>query len=123
MEVVTISGYHDVPRNDEQSLLKALAHQPLSVAIDASGRDFQFYSGVRKLNMLSHLYYLLNFHFPASRNIRGVLTMGLLLLVFAGGIQRTLWNRSGSWSGSRRIWIIIGGRLYHREEFLGTKVG
>jgi len=45
-EVVTISGYHDVPQNNEQSLLKALANQPLSVAIDASGRDFQFYSGV-----------------------------------------------------------------------------
>ncbi|XWS68366.1 hypothetical protein CRYUN_Cryun04dG0083700 [Craigia yunnanensis] len=45
MEVVKISGYHDVPENDEQSLLKALAHQPLSVAIEASGRDFQFYSG------------------------------------------------------------------------------
>uniref|UniRef100_A0A2N9HV79 Peptidase C1A papain C-terminal domain-containing protein n=1 Tax=Fagus sylvatica TaxID=28930 RepID=A0A2N9HV79_FAGSY len=44
MEVVTISGYQDVPQNDE-SLLKALAHQPLSVAIEASGRDFQFYSG------------------------------------------------------------------------------
>ncbi|KAL3845910.1 hypothetical protein ACJIZ3_003313 [Penstemon smallii] len=44
-DVVTISGYHDVPANDEQSLLKALANQPLSVAIDASGRDFQFYSG------------------------------------------------------------------------------
>ncbi|XVF44682.1 hypothetical protein PTKIN_Ptkin02bG0143800 [Pterospermum kingtungense] len=45
LEVVTISGYHDVPANDEQSLLKALAHQPLSVAIEASDRDFQFYSG------------------------------------------------------------------------------
>ncbi|KAK8624707.1 hypothetical protein V6N13_089594 [Hibiscus sabdariffa] len=45
MDLVTISGYHDVPENDEQSLLKALAHQPLSVAIEASGRDFQFYSG------------------------------------------------------------------------------
>ena len=45
-EVVTISGYHDVPQNNEQSLLKALANQPLSVAIEASGRDFQFYSGV-----------------------------------------------------------------------------
>ncbi|XP_057794729.1 cysteine protease XCP2-like [Salvia miltiorrhiza] len=44
-EVVTIDGYHDVPANDEKSLLKALANQPLSVAIDASGRDFQFYSG------------------------------------------------------------------------------
>ncbi|OAY54730.1 cysteine protease XCP1 [Manihot esculenta] len=45
MEVVTISGYHDVPENNEASLLKALAHQPVSVAIEASGRDFQFYSG------------------------------------------------------------------------------
>lgn len=45
-EVVTISGYHDVSQNNEQSFLKALAHQPLSVAIEASGRDFQFYSGV-----------------------------------------------------------------------------
>lgn len=45
-ETVTISGYHDVPQNNEQSLLKALANQPLSVAIEASGRDFQFYSGV-----------------------------------------------------------------------------
>ncbi|GAV81812.1 Peptidase_C1 domain-containing protein/Inhibitor_I29 domain-containing protein [Cephalotus follicularis] len=44
-DIVTISGYQDVPRNDEESLLKALAHQPVSVAIEASGRDFQFYSG------------------------------------------------------------------------------
>jgi len=50
MEMVKISGYQDVPQNDEESLLKALAHQPLSVAIDASGRDFQFYSGV--INMI-----------------------------------------------------------------------
>ncbi|KAG5392795.1 hypothetical protein IGI04_022758 [Brassica rapa subsp. trilocularis] len=45
-EMVTISGHQDVPRNDETSLLKALAHQPLSVAIDASSREFQFYKGV-----------------------------------------------------------------------------
>ncbi|KAI3923414.1 hypothetical protein MKW92_030015 [Papaver armeniacum] len=45
MEVVTISGYKDVPENDEQSFLNALSRQPLSVAIEASGRDFQFYSG------------------------------------------------------------------------------
>ena len=48
-ETVTISGYRDVPENNEQSLLKALVNQPLSVAIDASGRDFQFYSGVSQL--------------------------------------------------------------------------
>ena len=55
MEVVTISGYHDVPENDEQSLLKALAHQPLSVAIEASDRDFQFYSGVSFVSFLNNL--------------------------------------------------------------------
>lgn len=44
-EVVTISGYQNVPENDEQSLLKALANQPVSVGIEASSKDFQHYSG------------------------------------------------------------------------------
>ncbi|OAY50324.1 hypothetical protein MANES_05G126900v8 [Manihot esculenta] len=44
-EVVTINGYEDVPRNNEESFLKALTNQPLSVAIDASSRHFQFYKG------------------------------------------------------------------------------
>lgn len=45
--VVTIDGYEDVPTNDEKSLQNAAAHQPISVAIEAGGRDFQFYkSGV-----------------------------------------------------------------------------
>ncbi|KAF9591104.1 hypothetical protein IFM89_001448 [Coptis chinensis] len=34
----------DVPANDEKALLKAVANQPIAVAIDASGSDFQFYS-------------------------------------------------------------------------------
>ncbi|KAK3002471.1 hypothetical protein RJ639_022111 [Escallonia herrerae] len=44
-DVVTIGRYHDVPQNSEESFLTALANQPLSVAIEASGRDFQFNSG------------------------------------------------------------------------------
>uniref|UniRef100_A0A0C9RW92 TSA: Wollemia nobilis Ref_Wollemi_Transcript_9441_2227 transcribed RNA sequence n=1 Tax=Wollemia nobilis TaxID=56998 RepID=A0A0C9RW92_9CONI len=45
--VVTIDSYEDVPENDELSLKKAAAGQPISVAIEASGRAFQFYeSGV-----------------------------------------------------------------------------
>lgn len=39
-----ITGYEDVPANSEAALLKAVANQPVSVAIDAGGFDFQFYS-------------------------------------------------------------------------------
>lgn len=42
-----ISGYEKVPTNSENALLKAVAHQPVSVSIDAGGMAFQFYtSGV-----------------------------------------------------------------------------
>lgn len=34
-----------MPRNSEESLLKALAHQPVSIAIEGSDRDLQFYKG------------------------------------------------------------------------------
>jgi len=43
--VVTIDGYEDVPENDGEALKKAVANQPVSVAIEAGGRDFQLYSG------------------------------------------------------------------------------
>ncbi|WCJ38996.1 Cysteine proteinases superfamily protein [Euphorbia peplus] len=39
-----ITGYEDVPANDETALANVVAYQPVSVAIDASGFDFQFYS-------------------------------------------------------------------------------
>ncbi|KAL6559343.1 hypothetical protein OROGR_004460 [Orobanche gracilis] len=42
--VVTIDGHENVPVNDEDALLKAAANQPVSVAIDAGGYGFQFYS-------------------------------------------------------------------------------
>ncbi|XP_024969133.1 vignain-like [Cynara cardunculus var. scolymus] len=42
--VVSIDGHEDVPKNDEKALMKAVAHQPVSVAIDAGDPDFQFYS-------------------------------------------------------------------------------
>ncbi|OAY60915.1 senescence-specific cysteine protease SAG39 [Manihot esculenta] len=39
-----ITGYEDVPANNEAALMKAVAKQPVAVAIDASGYEFQFYS-------------------------------------------------------------------------------
>ncbi|XP_072995480.1 cysteine proteinase mucunain-like [Typha latifolia] len=46
-KVVSIDGYEDVPENDEKALQKAVAHQPVSVAIEAGGRAFQLYeSGI-----------------------------------------------------------------------------
>ncbi|XP_057804216.1 vignain-like [Salvia miltiorrhiza] len=41
---VAIDGHENVPANDEGALLKAVANQPVSVAIEAAGPDFQFYS-------------------------------------------------------------------------------
>lgn len=42
--IVSIDGHENVPANNENALLKAAANQPVSVAIDAGGSDFQFYS-------------------------------------------------------------------------------
>ncbi|XP_042407471.1 thiol protease SEN102-like [Zingiber officinale] len=42
-QVVAISGYEVVPSSDT-SLMKAVSRQPVSVAIEASSRDFIFYS-------------------------------------------------------------------------------
>lgn len=41
--MVTIDGYEDVPANDNNALMKAAAHQPVSVGIEAGGLEFQFY--------------------------------------------------------------------------------
>ncbi|EEE64302.1 hypothetical protein OsJ_19139 [Oryza sativa Japonica Group] len=42
--VVTIDGYKDVPANNEDMLLQAVAQQPVSVGICGSARAFQLYS-------------------------------------------------------------------------------
>ncbi|GMH17796.1 hypothetical protein Nepgr_019637 [Nepenthes gracilis] len=46
-KVVTIDDYEDVPAYDEVALQKAVANQPVSVAIEGGGREFQLYdSGI-----------------------------------------------------------------------------
>lgn len=45
VSAVKISGYEDVPRNNEAALLKAVTAQPVSVAIDGGDPNFQMYAG------------------------------------------------------------------------------
>ena len=41
----TITGFEDVPINNEGALMKAVANQPVSVAVDRGDMTVQFYSG------------------------------------------------------------------------------
>uniref|UniRef100_A0ACD5YB45 Uncharacterized protein n=1 Tax=Avena sativa TaxID=4498 RepID=A0ACD5YB45_AVESA len=43
--VASIKGHQDVPTNDEVSLQKAVAEQPVSVALDGGDNLFRFYKG------------------------------------------------------------------------------
>lgn len=49
---VKIDGHENVPENNEHALTKAVANQPVSVAIDAGGSDMQFYKEVVNNHLL-----------------------------------------------------------------------
>ncbi|ONI12251.1 hypothetical protein PRUPE_4G153900 [Prunus persica] len=54
---ITVTGYEQVPQNNERALLRAVANQPVSVYIDAEAEEFKYYSGgLYKLN--SCCYYV-----------------------------------------------------------------
>lgn len=46
VNVVTIDGYENVPKRNEQALKKAVANQVVSVGLDASSPDFKHYKSV-----------------------------------------------------------------------------
>lgn len=48
-KVVSIDSYVDVTPHDENALMCAVAQQPVSVAINAGGYDFQLYAGVSSI--------------------------------------------------------------------------
>jgi C1A family cysteine protease len=43
--VAKIHSYADVPQNSTEALMAAVAQQPVSVAVEADGLDWQFYFG------------------------------------------------------------------------------
>ena len=57
-----IDGYEDVPSNNENALKKAVSHQPVSVAIEASGRALQLYQSVSILFKMLHTDHYIDFH-------------------------------------------------------------
>jgi Papain family cysteine protease len=63
---VSIDSYEDVPVNDESALKKAVANQPVSVAIEASSQSFQFYSSV---SVFANGYSLVNSLISLQRSI------------------------------------------------------
>ena len=44
--VVSIDDYESVPANDEKSLKRAVANQPVSTGVEGYGRAFQLYESV-----------------------------------------------------------------------------
>ncbi|XP_022996765.1 vignain-like [Cucurbita maxima] len=73
---VTIDGYESVPEN-ENALMQAVANQPVSVAIDAVGRDFQFYSQaslgfIREIDWLTIIISSGNVNLKSVGKVQGV---------------------------------------------------
>ncbi|KAJ0735511.1 putative zingipain [Helianthus annuus] len=44
--LITIDGFEDVSECNEEALIKAVANQPISAAIETNDHDFQFYNKV-----------------------------------------------------------------------------
>lgn len=85
--VVTIDSFEDVPPNNEVALMKAAAHQPVSVAIQADERPFQLYAGGV-------------FDAPCGTALdHGVLVVGYGHEV-VNGTKMPYWTVKNSWGGA-----------------------
>ena len=88
---VTIDGYEDVPHNDEQALMQAVARQPVAIAISAGDRDFQLYVGGI-------------FDGPCSTE----LNHGVLIVGYGSDNGKDFWIVKNSWGPA---WGVDGGYI------------
>ncbi len=83
---VTVTGFKDVPANDEDALLAAVAQGPVSVAIEADKSAFQLYkSGVLDSRMCGH------------QLDHGVLTVGYGT---DASLNKDYWKVKNSWGAT-----------------------
>jgi hypothetical protein len=79
-QIVQVSGFVDVPSNNEKALKVAVANQPVAVAIEADQRAFQFYkSGV--------------FDQPCGTQ----LDHGVLVVGYGAEADKAFWKVKNSW--------------------------
>lgn len=52
---VTVDGTEYLPEHDEEALLKAVAHQPVTFQMDPGGDGFMFYKEVTFQSRIVHL--------------------------------------------------------------------
>ena len=116
--VVTIDGHQNVPANNEAALMKAVANQPVSVAIEASGSAFQFYSEV-----CSYLIYSDSIGWETHILNSNTKPVSLFACVI-GCLQRRVWNWAGPRSCDRRVrgypWPY---QVLDSEELVGCGLG
>lgn len=94
-KVVSIDGYEDVSPFDEMSLKKAVADQPVSVAIEAGGRAFQHYESVSFSRSLSRTvtFYKKKIRKPLKKSTNAKVSKKFIYLVL------DIWFLQGVFTG------------------------
>lgn len=129
-KVVSIDGYEDVSPFDEMSLKKAVAHQPVSVAIEAGGRAFQHYESVSFSRSLSRTVTFFKKKYQKTpqkkhkcKSFQEIYLSCFGYLVFTGCFYWRVRIGTGPRCCCSWIWHRKWCGLLACEEFLGQRLG